>query len=182
MNFTSVKLTLLLINIFLISTLYSQDKVYNDISTQLKPNAVYASLGFGVANLNYERKIFEPKKKSFFTSYWAKVGGGLWAEFFGGEGGNLTLGLTALTGSKKSHLEVGLGLTGLYDKVGYNIGVSNANYPIPGIEPEPSKSDYIDIRPAAALGYRFQKPNGKFIFRIGIGYPEFVYLGFGFCF
>ena len=38
------------------------------------------------------------------------------------------------------------------------------------------------IIPAGAIGYRFQKPGGKFVFRTGIGFPESLYLSLGLCF
>ena len=35
------------------------------------------------------------------------------------------------------------------------------------------------IRPAFSVGFRGQKPNGSFMFRTGIGFPELLYFGIG---
>jgi hypothetical protein len=90
--------------------------------------------------------------------------------------------LQGIFGEKKSHLEIGLGLGVLYDKSSYEIGVSNANYPYPGFQPEPSKGDYTSLTPAASVGYRYQKAPGGFVFRTGIGFPDGIYVAIGLAF
>jgi hypothetical protein len=93
-----------------------------------------------------------------------------------------SLSLKGVYGAKKSHLELGLGLAALFDKSGYDIGLSNANYPYPGYDSEPSKGDYINCTPAVSIGYRYQRPIGGFVFRTGIGFPDGVYLSFDLAF
>jgi hypothetical protein len=41
--------------------------------------------------------------------------------------------------------------------------------------------DFMDIYPSASIGYRKQKPDG-FIFRTGIGFPDALYVSWGFSF
>jgi hypothetical protein len=101
---------------------------------------------------------------------------------WGGNGPYGSLSLQGIFGEKKSHLEIGLGLGVLYDKSSYEIGVSNANYPYPGFQPEPSKGDYTSLTPAAFVGYRYQKAAGGFVFRTGIGFPDGIYVAIGLAF
>jgi hypothetical protein len=67
----------------------------------------------------------------------------------------------------------------LFDKSGYDIGISNANYPYPGYEPEPTRLSYSLILPAITIGYRYQKPDGHLVFRTGIASPDGVYVALG---
>ena len=56
---------------------------------------------------------------------------------------------------EKHHLEVSAGLVKSLDK-------------------------YYDIFPlSGSIGYRMQKPNGHFIFRTGVGWPEALYIDLG---
>jgi len=100
------------------------------------------------------------RRNSFIKSYWIKIGGGV-AGSYGGTGNHYIINLTTLTGANNSHLEFNAGIFLLY----YHDNTFD-NY----------------IGPTAAVGYRFQKPNGYFVFRTGIGIPDAVYLILGFCF
>ncbi|MFK7934681.1 MAG: hypothetical protein AB8G22_14310, partial [Saprospiraceae bacterium] len=160
---------------------YSQDSSNDNLPPQLKPNVVYGTLGLAAKNGNYERMIGAAKGEQLFTSYWAKVGYGTWVEPFGGEGRNFLFALTALTGARKGHLELSFGLTSLFDKLGYDIGVRNFMSQNPRAELQIFKSDYRSVKPAGALGFRFQKPAGDFLFRAGVGFPEYIYVSAGFC-
>lgn len=93
-----------------------------------------------------------------------------------------SLSLQSVFGRKKSHLEIGLGLAALYDRLSHKIGISNANYPYQGYEPKPTFGDYTSWTPAVSVGYRYQKPTGGFIFRTGAGFPDGVYLSIGLAF
>jgi len=39
-----------------------------------------------------------------------------------------------------------------------------------------------EFRPVFNLGYRYQVPEQGFVFRTGVGFPEFLYVGFGISF
>jgi hypothetical protein len=39
--------------------------------------------------------------------------------------------------------------------------------------------DEFRINPAGNIGYRYQKTNGHFMFRAGLGLPEALYVGIG---
>ncbi|MGJ8661126.1 MAG: hypothetical protein ACSHXL_03745 [Bacteroidota bacterium] len=38
------------------------------------------------------------------------------------------------------------------------------------------------IFPSVSVGYRSQKPQKNYVFRTGIGWPEAIYVGWGFSF
>ena len=178
MNPCLLKFSLVLFSLFLFSKTHSQ----SNSSDPLKPNIVYGTYGLVTINGAYERLIATPKEKRFFTSYWTKIGYGYWSEPFGGRGNNFSLSATALTGSKNNHFEMNLGASSFFDRLNYDIGVSNSMIIVGGSGITPPKSDYRFIRPTGAIGYRFQKPGGHFVFRTGIGFPDVVYLSLGFCF
>jgi hypothetical protein len=140
---------------------YVQEHKTDTTQSGLKKNVIYGSLGvfpfWGTLNGNYERLVAERKDK-FFKSYWLKFGGGYWISW-GVWGPHFMTGLTTLTGSKNSHLELSAGLTVLLDDW-----------------------DLYYIGPSGTIGYRFQKPGGHFIFRTGIGFPEPIYISLGFSF
>ncbi len=177
MNSSTLKLTLIIFNLCLFSITYGQAPIKNT-----KHNTVYATLGLTAQNINYERRIAGNNDARFFTSYWAKASYGRWVEPFGSKGRYSSLGLSALTGSKNNHIELGIGLTSFFDLDKYNYGVSDALTVNGGTGIIPSKSEYRFITPSGGIGYRFQKPNGRFIFRSGLGFPEAVYVSVGFCF
>ena len=127
-------------------------------STEQYKNTTYVTVGFallwGAVNANYEQMIWKSQDR-FIQSLWFRIGAGSYAAW-DAEGINFVATLNALTCKKNTHLEFGLGAT-------YFGG------------------DISLITPAGALGYRFQKPKGHFIFRTGIGWPESFYLSFGVC-
>ena len=129
------------------------------VSSREHKNVLYATAGifflyYGV-NVNYERMIRESNDR-FIQSLWIRVGAGVITDWSDDEGINLITTITALTGKRNSHFEFALGAT--------------------------HQGEYILIFPAGNLGYRYQKPKGGFVFRTGIGWPETIYLSFGYSF
>ena len=45
--------------------------------------------------------------------------------------------------------------------------------------PYPTYSDYTEVMPAIQLGYRGRCLNGPTFFRMGIGFPDGIYVGYG---
>lgn len=184
MKTARLKTFLLLLNIFLIMNSYAQVGIRDSIQVELKKNIIYGTVGiagfYAVANANYERVISQ-KKPGFFKYYLVRAGWGVWGSW-GGEGSHGVAGISGLTGSKKSHLEIHLGVTAIYDKTGYQSDVSNYYYNGQFYSSEPTRLDNTRFLPAGAVGYRFQKPGGHFVFRVGAGFPESFYLSLGFCF
>lgn len=182
MNILKKGILFIAICIFFQFTSWSQNPNTTTGQSGLKKNVVFGSIHIiglgGGFDGSYERMISESQEK-FITSLYARASYGVWAVGFGGEGTHFGLGLAGLTGKSKSHLEFNAGIASFYDRLGYDIGISNADY---FNEPRPMKSEYRQILPTVAVGYRFQKPGGHFIFRTGVGFPEGAYASIGFCF
>ncbi len=142
---------------------------HNDIHIEITPNPFW-----GFANINYERKIIQLNKNRIS----AETGFGYW-QTWGAGGTTFKFKANDTFGKKKHHLEAGLGVMALYDRTNYKIGVSNANY---FSEPVPTKIDYTNFHLAVSIGYLYKKPQGNFIFKTGLAWPESFYLGFGYGF
>jgi hypothetical protein len=122
----------------------------------MNKNTFFATIapgGYSFILGSYERMIFS-NPESFITSSWLGIGGGVVAEFFGDDGLAFKAFYTGLTGPNNNHLEFNLGITYMSD-------VSST------------------VTPLATVGYRYQKANGHFLFRIGGGWPENVFLSLG---
>ncbi|MFC2090611.1 hypothetical protein ACFLT1_07505 [Bacteroidota bacterium] len=150
---------------------YSQENLSGN-NTQ-KKNAINGTVGYwvlgGTANAGYARLVGENNDK-FFKSYWlgADVGVGvLWTSTWR----YINMGLTALSGSNNNHFELSVGLTTSVDTYSYE-----------NREPGNPVNYWLSLRPSGSLGYRFQKPDGSFYFRTGIGVPDGLFVGIGFRF
>ena len=137
-------------------------------SPNLNKNSFYGSIGYLLiyANLggNYERLLVsKPETDVLFKYVLFRIGGGGYSGW-ACDGSFWVSTISGLTGSKNEHLELSLGIAYLTDDYG-------------SILP-----NLWGIMPAGGIGYRFQKPNGSFIFRTGIASPEALYVSFGFSF
>ena len=133
------------------------------------PAAFYGSVTAG-----YERRLVKFRNPNAGT-LWIRVGYGVWAAWLA-SGPHFITGFTYLAFQGASHLEFSLGYTSVFDKQGYEFQVEQSVYLG---EPEPPKSEFRENLPAAAFGYRYQKMDGHFVFRIGISYPEGAYGSIG---
>jgi hypothetical protein len=170
--------TLLLLFLCLPNHSFGQDSLKNDsyrnsISISTGTILVYFSL-MG----SYERELFTRPKNFFFNKTYLHAGYGIYASW-GGPGQVMDLEMVTLFGKRKSHLEIGLGVAGLYDSYGYDLHIRNKDYLYNGQGSPSSRWDYMTGIAAMKLAYRYQKPDGKFIFRSGIGSPEGLFLSFG---
>jgi hypothetical protein len=122
---------------------------------------VHGTLGFVPLYLvrqgQLEIKIRESETGSIGATY-ARLAVGSFSQVEGG-GSLFSIGGVWLTGAASKHLEMQAGLT-------FQILEGGSGFPIP----------------SGSIGYRFQPPGSGHLFRIGAGYPEAVFLGFGFCF
>jgi hypothetical protein len=164
-----LKALFLFCSLLFMSEIYCQTAVTELSKPELRKNVVYGTIGFypeefyGTILGNYERKLYQ-FPNSCINSLWVRVAAGPWGSW-GSEGWNYVSTLSLLTGKKASHIEFGAGAVLSWDTSAKHF------YPI-------WSDNYI----AANLGYRYQKPGGSFVFRTGIGWPEFLYLSLGFCF
>ena len=142
-------------------------------------NSIYATGGtlglWFTGNFSYERWITQFGANNKNTLYARATYGGYVT--WGVQGHQFGPGLTLLTGKKNSSLETGLGVQALYNEEGFR--EEEENYvPGPGVT-TPNIWDYITILPDIRVGYRYQKPEGKFLFRTGLSLPDALYIGFG---
>jgi len=153
----------------------------------LLKNYAYATIGLGLTwdgiwstfSGSYERMIFEPKKKGL-SSVWLRSALSV-SKFDSYSDGidftDIIVGISGLTGLNNRHFEWSVGLLVGYDFSYYKNELENfSTYRII------NKSDYFVVLPAIALGYRFQPPGGKIIYRTGIAFPELAYFSLGVCF
>lgn len=137
-------------------------------------NAVYGSLGnFGLyfSASGYFERIVTDKKKSwqierrgvtelkesrFATT--VKVGYGAFADYFD-QGQYLTAQLGIMSGAYNNHFELSAGF---------------ANFI--------SGTFVWGFNPAGSIGYRYHAPGDMLLLRVGVAYPEGVYLGLGLSF
>lgn len=125
---------------------------------EMSKNSIYFDTGLmpGIhVFVNYERSLYQGKKVSWFGRAGFGYGGILLVD--GGFGG---LGaITMLTGKKNSHFELN---TGVFS--GVNI----------------DDSDSVTL-PLFDVGYRYQKPEGGFVFKAKIGILG-IGIGLGYAF
>lgn len=177
-----MKLLKCFFSLFILSSIafYCKGQDTKEATSQVKEskNVIHGTIGFiplyFAGNISYERR-FAANSDKFLRSFWLKVSGGAWAAWAVG-GPLYYAGITSLTGSGKSHLEFNLGFASRYDKKSYE----EKDYFRP-TEPK-VKSDYYKNSIAGGIGYRFQSPDGGFVFRAGISYPESIYIGLGISF
>ena len=106
--------------------------------------------------LNYERNLFTPNIK-IIQSLNAQIGAGLFKMSSAG-GFYYNFALHFISCLNKHHIETTLGLTVNYDYEDYKY----SNRPL---------NEFVHKLPQISLGYRYQKPGGKFIFRTCVGIP-----------
>jgi hypothetical protein len=163
-----LKTIFILCFIFSVSHGFSQKYKSVNNTTLLNKNVIYGTVGvefgkfYGTLSANYERLLFH-LPNTFIHSMWLRVGAGPYAQWTA-KGVNYVSTLTAVIGRTSNHLEIGSGIL-----LTYNINEKR-------FHPLVHNSHL-----AGNLGYRFQKPGGNYIFRAGIGWPEFTYLSFGIC-
>jgi hypothetical protein len=162
MNFHKPLIIVFILILSLSFNALAQQTELTNQDTSLKKNIIFLTLGYApmwsAANTNYERMVYE-NRDWFFNSFYAKIGGGYFATW-GYSGPNFNGGLTFLGGKNNSHLEIDGGVAVIID----------------------DWDGDVDVYPGGAVGYRFQKPGGRFVFRTGVGYPESFYLSCGFAF
>lgn len=160
----------IVIFIFIAGICLGQKTIIPPGNCDLKKNAVSVTGGtwlpveFYFSFLgNYERMIFH-LPESFIHSIWIRVGAGPWAGW-GPTGMNYVSTVSALMGRGSAHFEFGPGVLFTY------------------------WSDEKQFKPiinerylAGFLGFRYQKPQGNFLFRTGLGWPDGIYLSLGYCF
>lgn len=125
-----------------------------------KPNSINTYVGLFDLNLNYERNIIQRAKAASNI----RIGFGHGQFVVAGEGYYVNGVFVQLIGEGSSHLELNAG-------VKYMVSNSEANPPF---------SD--QLLPDIFLGYRYQNPTDRIIFRMGFNYPTIINIGLGYQF
>ena len=139
------------------NTITAQEIKQDSVKSKMLNNAIYGNVGlgglYGTATGYYERMFHKNAQKSIIATF-VKVGYG-GAAYWEGSSSYILGQFGILTGVKKHHLEVSAGLV-------KGFGEDFDFFPLSG-----------------SIGYRIQKPDGHFIFRTGVGWPEALYFGLG---
>lgn len=129
-------------------------------------HAVYASLGAFMFNIFYERHLMELNNS--YLNY--RLGYGYWSDW-GGSGNNIYANWQYIIGKQKHHLDIGLGIWYHLDDCcgqAWFMGFDNI---------------YVsDLYPLINVSYRFEKPDGGWLFRAGAGSESFINLSIGYAF
>ena len=142
------------------------DSTHNEF-TFLKRNVVYGDVGFfllgGSINLNYEH-ILKERKNGFLS---LKGTYGQWV-FWDIYGDLFSVTADFVHGKQDHHMEIDVGAVLLVEVDSYN-------------EHRRWEGNVIPL-PVLFGGYRFQKPDGHFVFKTGLGFPSVVQVGIGYAF
>ena len=139
---------------------YADGQELNTSTKGFYSNSINAYAGIFDLNLNYERTLGHLPKS--FTNL--RLGFGKGGFYIAGEGNYVNASLVHIMGTHNSHLEVDLG---------FKYMVTNS------IE-HPGFSD--TFLPEIFVGYRYEKPRGRMIYRIGGNYLTGLNLGIGYKF
>ena len=146
--------------VFLTILVYCQDNTASTEKLKINKSALYGGLGitpvYGHITVNYEY-MFAQRPDKAFKYRGVRVGSGMY-QYFADASLNTIISYMCLTGTENKHFELGLGVSYMH------FTTLERRY----------------IAPAPNAGYRYQKPDGKFIFRTGIGFPELLYVSFGY--
>lgn len=162
----------ILANPFILMGQRSEDSTIQ-LQSGLHKNSLFGNIGMGIpwvsaaASVSYDRSLFRLADQSDIR---VRLSVGYLGAMMSGHYNYQSLTVGFLTGANTSHLELFAGAA-----INQHHQVSTPGDIIEG----EIKSG---IFPAGNIGYRFQKPQGWFIFRAGIGFPDLAYVGVGVAF
>ena len=175
-----------ILGVFLFQSVVAQDIQTNPTAPKLYNNAIYASVGIGglwlPGTIYYERMLKQQMWDRGISSF-AKVGTGSVAHWEG-HSEYVLAQYGMLTGIKKSHFEASIGLVYFYRGDMYNgPQTSSSTYyyedgSVMNVEEKTPIAPFEWL--SGSIGYRLQKPGGHSVFRTGLGFPEAVYVSWGF--
>ena len=150
--------------IFLLFTvpLFCQENQNYAVKFRINSSTLYGGIGvtplYGNITANYEIMFNEQTDKTF-RKRGLRTGGGIY-QYYSDNSLNLIVCYSSVTGKTNNHFELGVGATYMHFLT------------------RPLRY----VVPAANIGYRYQKPSGNFMFRTGVGFPDLLYVGFGYSF
>lgn len=152
----------------------AQDVSLNAETKLNTKNNIFVSVGttliFSAFTVSYERNILNrPLSEWNIRGAW-----GMNAPLWGIVMHHYLVDLCYISGKSNHHLEACFGTTMFFDQSYYKYYKNDPDI----YEPF---SYFTDWYPSAYLGYRYKKPGGNFLFRVGLGWPEQFGVGVGFC-
>ncbi|MBT31967.1 MAG: hypothetical protein CMO01_20095 [Thalassobius sp.] len=161
------------------ATIGSSSIQYFAKKKSLNKNVIYVNGGiiplWEAYNINYERMVVN-LKGDFVNSLWVRAGAGGWG-LHTEKGGHVLTTFMMLLGSKNSHVELSAGVTLLEEALS-----GSSNNDLLFQNSNSYSSDENPLYPAGGVSYRYQKPEGHFIFRTGVTFPEHLHFSFGYAF
>ncbi len=143
--------------------------------SSVKKNAIYVNVDITypmvASTINYERNIISTDHK-LFRNVNARIGYGKWIAASAG-GSNYTISVHTITGNSQHHLEGIAGISVHFNNLDYQFELK--------YNKDALLKDYLQYLPQVGLGYRYQKPKGRMIFRVCAGIP-FLQCSIGFAF
>ncbi len=140
--------------------------VQDSVSSVIMRNVVFGTFGaFPVAiyNINYERNIYYKPITGSVSSINLRLGYGKEADLSGSAEMLLT-SANFIFGPGSGHFEADIGVAYLFNIIRYKTDKKTG------------------FTPVVNLGYRFQRSDGHFVFRTGLGWPDCIYASLGFAF
>ncbi|MBN1116917.1 MAG: hypothetical protein JXA77_06925 [Bacteroidales bacterium] len=154
------KLIFTFLIVILTVCVFSQEYNKDTLKYKINESAFHGGLGitplYGSITVNYEIMLVE-RPNLVFKKRGFRAGTGIY-QYYDDGSLNVVINYTCLTGAENNHFELGLGAAYMH------FLTTSGRY----------------IVPAPNIGYRFKKPEGKFVFRTGVGFPELIYLSFGY--
>jgi hypothetical protein len=181
-----MKYLLIGILLFSISSKFSQKDSTKSKEPHLgfRKNIIYGNFGLETYTFNYERTVLSTEIP-FLQSLSLHLGIAKGYEFEKDYIAYHQFTLLATTGVGDHHFIYEAGLV-LEDKLNddfYNSRLDDYNYAIEnGKEPKFKKPNRFFAGKTFRLGYRYLKPQGRLMFNIGVGFPDFLFIGAGLSF
>ena len=140
-----------------------------------KKNALYLSGDWMTKNLsaslNYERLLLITDNGKYHLA--SSLAYGRWYTV-DSKGSNYSMNLHFLAGENNTQAELSLGIRCM-DNEGHYF------YPEPPEESLEQEQNQLSFFPDISIGFRYQKPGGRLLFRSAIGIP-FLQISLGYCF
>lgn len=143
-----------------------------DHATNPMNNTVFLTPGLQGLTLSYERTLWHSiNQRAFFKTFAARFEAGPFRPAIAVINTNeedfyplYALSVSALSGKGNNHLEIGLGIV-------HTVNAEQLYCCLDG---------QYDFYPN--IGYRFQRPEGRFFYRAGISHPRYTYFSVGYAF
>jgi hypothetical protein len=166
------RILLIIFSVIITGSSFGQTNLLVSFYDKPPKNALFITFGlrpgFKTFMGQYERVII--KRSAFFlNTVGLNLGIGSineWEQYKNGIGTTGAANIFTYFGKKATHLDIGAGLV----------------YTFPESIEEFGSDRPETLYPSFTLSFRYQKPLGQFVLRVGIGFPDLIHLSLGCCF